>query len=373
MKQIVYYQTECLNDIKKILKDQNVNSILLFSDSPAFTLTGAKDFFSKLESNYVIHNVNNFSPNPKFKELNNILNEIQKIEFDIIIAIGGGSVIDMAKLVKIFSAQNFTANKYFEEHLKFVDSTKKMIAIPTTFGTGSEATHFAVLYKERVKHSIADEKILPEYVILDPLLTKSIPDYVAACSAMDAFSQAIESFWSVNATDESRKYSSEAITILKNYIVSAVNEKDIESKQKIQYAAYLAGKAINISKTTAPHAFSYTLTSHYNIPHGQAVGIFLPVILKFNYENSENSQGTWNSLKNELLIILEVTNVDKAVEFIYEIMSSIGLKTKIIDFDLPISEVKEKLKNGVNTSRLTNNPVLISNKDIFSILDKACN
>ena len=92
MKQIVYYQTKGLTDIRKILKDQNIKKILLFSDSPAFTLTGAEEFFSKLESNYEIYNVNNFSPNPKFEELSNILNEIQKVKFDIIIAVGGGSV-----------------------------------------------------------------------------------------------------------------------------------------------------------------------------------------------------------------------------------------------------------------------------------------
>lgn len=370
MKQTVYYQTEGLSDIKKILKDENIDKILLFSDSPAFTLTGAEEYFSKLESNYEIYNVNNFSPNPKFEELSDILNEIQRIEFDIIIAVGGGSVIDMAKLVKIFSAQDFPADKYFEESIKFADSTKKMIAIPTTFGTGSEATHFAVLYKEKVKHSIADANILPEYVILDPSLTKSIPDYVAACSAMDAFSQAIESFWSVNATEESRKYSSKAIKLLINDIVSAVKEKNIESKQKIQYAAYLAGRAINISKTTAPHAFSYTLTSYYNIPHGHAVGIFLPVIFRFNYENSKNSQGIWNSLKKELLVLLGTNNVDEAVKFIYEIMSSIGLKTKIKDFDLPIIIVKDKVINGVNASRLKNNPVSISEYDIINILEE---
>ncbi len=370
MKQIVNYKTEGLNDIKKILKDQNIERILLFSDSPSFTLTGAEEFFSELESHYEIYNVNNFSPNPKFEELNKILNEIPRIEFDIIIAVGGGSVIDMAKLVKIFSAQDFPADRYFEESINFVNPTKKMIAIPTTFGTGSEATHFAVLYKEKVKHSIADAKILPEYVILDPLLTKSIPDYVAACSAMDAFSQAIESFWSVNATDESRKYSSEAIELLKNNMVSAVKEKNIGSKQKIQYAAYLAGKAINISKTTAPHAFSYSLTSHYNIPHGHAVGIFLPVIFKFNYENSNNSQGVWNSLKKELLILLGVNNADEAVKFIYEIMLSIGLKTKIKDFNLLIIEVKDKVKNGVNTSRLKNNPVPINEHDILNIIEE---
>jgi len=368
MKQIVYYQTEGLNDVKKILKDQKIKKILLFSDSPAFNLTGAKDFFSKLESDYIIYNVNNFSPNPKFVELNKILNNIQKIDFDIIVAIGGGSVIDMAKLVKIFSAQDFPADRYFEESINFVNPTKKMIAIPTTFGTGSEATHFAVLYKKKVKHSIADDKILPEYVILDPSLTKSIPDYVAACSAMDAFSQAIESFWSVNANEESRRYSSKAITILKDNMISAVKEKDIKSKRNVQYAAYLAGKAINISKTTAPHAFSYSLTSHFNIPHGQAVGIFLPVIFKFNYENHENSKGAWNSLKKELLLLLEVTNVDEAVKLIYDIMSSIGLKTKIKDLDLPLLEVQDKVRNGVNIPRLSNNPVYIGNWDILNII-----
>jgi len=370
MKQTVYYQTEGLCDIKKILKDQNIKKILLFSDSPAFALTGAEEFFSKLESNYEIYNVNNFSPNPKFEELNKILVEIQRMEFDIIIAVGGGSVIDMAKLVKIFSAQDFPANRYFEESIKFVDPTKKMIAIPTTFGTGSEATHFAVLYKEKVKYSIADAKILPEYVILDPSLTKNIPDYVAACSSMDAFSQAIESFWSVNATDESRKYSSEAIKLLINNMISAVKEKNIESKQRIQYAAYLAGKAINISKTTAPHAFSYTLTSHYNIPHGHAVGIFLPAIFKFNYENSKSTIGVWNSFKNELLTLLGVNNAADAVELINKIMLSIGLKTKIKDLNLPIIEVKDIVKNGVNSSRLKNNPVPISEYDILNIIEE---
>ena len=158
---------------------------------------------------------------------------------------------------------------------------KKLIAIPTTSGSGSEATHFAVVYVGGEKFSVAHPiYMLPNVVVLNPSLTYSMDSYQTALSGVDAFAQAMESYWSVNSTEESKKYSIEALELIIEHLPLAVNYND-NSRDIMLHAANLAGKAINIAKTSGAHAISYVLTSKFNIPHGQAVALTLPAWYDF--------------------------------------------------------------------------------------------
>jgi alcohol dehydrogenase class IV len=181
-----------------------------------------------------------------------------------ILAIGGGSVIDLAKAVIYNCIESSLPVPFFA-------------VAPTTAGSGTEATHFAVLYKERKKISIVHPSLLPVFVILDPVLTYSLPAYQTAASGMDALAQAIESYWNVNATKESKEYAAEAILLWRDFFEKAVVSPEPINREKILFAAHLAGKAIDITRTTGPHALSYYLTANHTIPHGQAVALFLPM------------------------------------------------------------------------------------------------
>lgn len=235
-----------------------------------------------------------------------------------------------------------------------------LAAIPTTSGTGSEATHFAVVYLEGKKYSLAHPAILPDYVVLDPGLTEGMSSYLTACTAMDALCQAIESFWSVNATEESTVFSRRGVELAIKYIKKAVLNPDRESREALQQAAYYAGKGINLAKTTAAHAFSYYLTSEYGIPHGQAVGLLMGWVfqnnLGVNEDNCIDPRGS-EYVKNRLAELCEMLNIKnpaEAEEFFTGLMEDLSLDSTEFVLD---AETKTELFKAVNRERLNNNPV----------------
>jgi alcohol dehydrogenase class IV len=163
---------------------------------------------------------------------------------------------------------------------------KPLIAIPTTSGTGTEATCFAVVYIDKTKYSLKHSSILPDYTIIDPTLTHAMPPLVTAATGMDALAQAIESYWGVKSTHESQAYAREAITLTLAYLKAAC-QNEVEARDAMSRAANLAGKAINLTETTACHAVSYPITSYFNVPHGHAVALTLASM--FGYINNLRS------------------------------------------------------------------------------------
>ena len=227
-----------------------------------------------------------FSSNPIHEEVCNGIAQFNGEACDSIIAIGGGSAIDVAKCIKLFCKMDGNSNYLLQE---FTDSGVPLIAIPTTAGTGSESTRYAVIYYEGKKQSITHESIIPDYVVLDPEMLRTLPLYQKKCTMLDALCQGIESWWSVNSTDESKAYSKRAAKeIIAHMDAYLTNPDDMEAAGHIMNASNYAGRAINITQTTAPHAMSYKLTSMYHIPHGHAVAVCLPKVWRYMLTHMEN-------------------------------------------------------------------------------------
>jgi alcohol dehydrogenase class IV len=248
------------------------------------------------------------------------------------LAIGGGSVIDLSKALILKNGEEKKPIPFF-------------VAAPTTAGSGTEATHFAVVYKYKKKISLVDPVLLPQLVILDPVLTYSLTPYQTAVSGMDVLAQAVESYWNKNATGESKMHSIQAILTWKDFFINAVKSPDEKSREKMQYAAYLAGKAINITRTTGPHALSYFLTANHGIPHGHAVALFLPLFFLYN-RNQE-----------ELYHLLGVENEKEAEHYILHCMKEAGLATKLSELNIDKENIIESLLDEVYEERFANNPM----------------
>ena len=139
--------------------------------------------------------------------------QINKSNSDLVIAIGGGRIIDAAKLISTNAFSNDNYKNIIKGNEIIKNKFLPLLVMPTTAGTGSEATHFSVVYLDEKKYSVASKKLLPEYVIADTSLVQKMPSYLKACTLFDAFSQAIESFWSVNSTASSKEYSKRAIEL----------------------------------------------------------------------------------------------------------------------------------------------------------------
>jgi alcohol dehydrogenase class IV len=375
VKQIVYIESNLHKNLKYILKENKPKKILLITGKHSYKSCGAKEWIQPILKSYKFSRFSEFDINPQFHDLLKGLDIYKKTYPDFILAIGGGSVLDMAKLIRIFASQSIMPHKIIEGSGKINRRGIPLIAMPTTAGSGSEATHFAVIYYKGKKYSVANKFIRPEYVFINPQLMLNLPAYLTAVTGMDALSQAIESFWSVNATTESQQYSSEVIkTIMKN-IVKVVNEPDYQSRLSMSKAAYLSGKAINISKTTAPHAISYTLTSKYGIPHGHAVALSLGEFFKFNSKTNKDDLNDPRGVSyvkqtmEKICLLLEVNNANEANLKIRNLMKSIGLEYKLSKLLSNADAERDEISKGVNIERLSNNPRKVTYTVIQNILN----
>jgi alcohol dehydrogenase class IV len=292
----------------------------------------------------------------------------------MIIAVGGGSVMDMAKLVNIFRSNGGEMMSYVTGRTPIEKPGLPLAAVPTTSGSGSEATHFAVLYVDKVKYSVAHEYMRPDYCLIDPALTESLPPHLTASSGIDALGQAIESYWSVNSTDASKSYSEQAIELAVGHLKQAVKSPDKASRQAMAEAAHLAGKAIDIAKTTGPHAISYYFTSHYDVPHGHAVALTLGRFIHFNSRVSSRDVADRRgadyvrATMERLLGLLGVQSAEEGTAMIESLIAEIGLETDVRKVGLCDSAAVAELVRGVNAERLKNNPRKVRPDDIPLLL-----
>lgn len=303
----------------------------------------------------------NFSQNPELTKIITGISTWEKFKPDLVIAIGGGTALDVAKSINILAIQEGDVQNIITNKKTLKNSDIPLVAIPTTAGSGSEATHFAVVYIDGEKYSLTHSSMLPSYVILDVSLLDGISSQQAAYSGIDALCQAIESMWAVNANEESKRYSSEAIILIRESILGAVKGGSSESKTKMMRAAYLAGKAINISKTTASHAMSYALTKKFGVVHGQAVSVTLPELFIYNSNVSNtdvNHPGGVNGVNEiitELCNLFEVDTPEEFTSVFHTLMQSISLSTQLRSLGIPEESIPD-LANSVSIERASNNP-----------------
>lgn len=303
----------------------------------------------------------NFVPNPLLESVVEGVSLFRREKCDTIVAVGGGSAIDVAKCIKLFSNMNAEEN-YLNQVI--VPNDVPLIAIPTTAGTGSEATRYAVIYYNGVKQSISDYSCIPSVVLLDDSTIDTLPLYQKKSTMMDALCHSIESFWSINSTEESKEYSKEAIRmIIANY--EAYVAGDNSRNGLMLKAANLAGKAINITQTTAGHAMSYKITSLYTIAHGHAVALCLKSIWPFMVEHIDkciDCRGIDYLKKtfHEIAIELGCCSVDEAIgkfcRMVDEMELFVPQNVNAEDFSI--------LKKSVNIERLKNTPITLTEEDI---------
>lgn len=300
-----------------------------------------------------------YSANPKIEEVREGLRLYRDEGCDAIISLGGGSAMDVAKCIKLLAAEGGSDFPSFGDPL---DRRVPHLAIPTTAGTGSESTHFAVVYIDGEKHSIAHDAALPEWALLEPRLLESLPAYHKKASLLDALAQCVESIWASSATEQSREYAERALRLILDnffaYFHKAVSF-DAELTRRMQLAANLSGKAINLTKTTAPHAMSYGLTSKYGIAHGHAASLCLRgVWLSFDKLVQEGNPAALRLAEplDRLTRLFGAGSGPEAIGKLDVILEALQLTPpKLSEFaDL------DALVTSVNVERLGNSPVPLS-------------
>ena len=358
------------NELTVLLKDKAFNKIFIICGHKSYNSSGAK----KLLDNLLIKkNVSYFFKKhayPDINELEKIIQELNAASPDLIIAVGGGSVLDYAKIANVLSNSENLRNEIKNNSYVVKKRLTKLIAIPTTAGSGAEVTSNSVIYIDKIKYSIESSELRPDFFFLIPELVIGASNTIKASAGFDAIAQAIESLISKKSNDKSLMFAQKSLKISSKYYLDYLNKPTHENTSAMCLAANLSGEAISISKTTAPHAVSYPFTSIYNISHGHAVSLTLDKFLKFNYNNSEKSNSIFR-LKDRYQIMFDITktnNIESFDEYLKDLKRNANLESDFSKLGINISENYSRIISGINILRLSNNPVELNKEDLKEII-----
>ena len=353
---------------------EGATKVFLVCDS-SFPFLNIKTDIENIGKPHVLFS--DFTPNPLYEQVCKGIELFQITKCDSILAVGGGSAIDVAKCIKLAvltkEGNASLIPPLVNTRVECDGSKIPFVAIPTTAGTGSESTHNAVMYYEGAKQTVTNDGVLPDYAVLEPTVLKTLPLYQKKCTIMDALCQGIESWWSVNSTEESYEYSRKTIELIIANWRKYIFENDDEAAKQIMLAANYGGRAINITQTTAAHAFSYKITSLYKLPHGHAVAVCLPEIWEYMIGHMDKcldgrGQDYLARIFEQISKAMGGEDLKQAIFVFRQMMTEMDLKN-------PVAENKEVevdvLTHSVNPVRLKNNPVLLdvnTIRELYSII-----
>jgi phosphonate metabolism-associated iron-containing alcohol dehydrogenase len=338
------------NSISEIDRYINGRRALLIT-SQGFVKRG---FVVKIQSltNKIIGVLSEVDSHPEFKDVKVIYNKARRIDYDVILALGGGSVMDVAKFV---SVQNNNRDYSFVEGLaKGLEKSAEykvtpIISIPTTSGTGSEVTPFSTIWDmtEKKKYSLHLPDLMSELAIYDPMLTITVPKDITIHTGLDTLSHALESIWNKNANPITIGYAIKAAKLVLDNLVKLSDDlKNIEYRNDMMKASMFAGLAFSNTQTAMAHAISYYITSHKGVPHGIACSFTLPMLM-------DNIIGKYGFVDDALRDIFG----DLSSSVLRSMLHELNVSTDFIDYDINSSDLEEIKKLVQNHSRADNSLV----------------
>lgn len=352
------------------IKETGCKKILLVCDGSIFY---QKEFNAHLNGidklGVEIIGFRDFQPNPLYENVQDGVKLFRRKRCDAIIAIGGGSAMDVAKCIKLYSNLPGDGKEGSWLTSEYIPNDLPFLAIPTTAGTGSEATRYAVIYFDGKKQSVTSESFIPGTVLMDPNTLITLPPYQKKSTMCDALCHAIESFWSVNSTEESKTYSKAAIQgVMEN--IEGYLENTEDGRAGMLRAANLAGKAINITQTTAGHAMCYKITSLFKSAHGHAAVLCDRILFTWMVENTDKCtdprgqeylRGTLDEIGQAMGCANGKAGADKLVEIFDALELEVPFATE---------EQYEELRTSVNSVRLKNHPIQLNEETIDELYHK---
>jgi glycerol dehydrogenase-like iron-containing ADH family enzyme len=367
---------ESVADLGPLLDALHLAKVMLVLDRGAAKATGMEGTLRDALGDRLLTIFEDFTPNPSSDQPLKAARAALAAGAEGLVAFGGGSCLDVAKVGSLAAGSPVLAEEIVRGRGITADlKPLPVVAIPTTSGTGSEATHFAAIYVDGHKVSIAHPLMRPRGVILDARLHAGMPMFVAATTGLDAFCQATESLWAVGATPESRTDALYAQAHIVPHLAPSVLTANIEHRRAMMLGAHYAGRAINVSKTTAAHALSYELTTRFGVAHGLAVALTLGHIAAFNAQLSDSDCTSPKGSKEARASVHQAcsalaSNPAEMPEAMRSILRTLGLPASLREAGVT-SDSLVPMAEAADTVRLSNNPRRLSTRDALEILTSA--
>lgn len=365
------FGADSLSELPRLAAELGMTRILLVTGQASFAASGAAAVLPALRQVATVETWSDFSPNPRVEDLTAGSALLGSFQPDGIVAIGGGSVLDMAKLLSVLGDVAADDRTQMEAAIRanaVAARSRPLVLVPTTSGSGSEATHFAVVYIGEEKFSVAGSAVLPDRVVLDPTLTLSASSYQKATSVIDAVAQAVESRWARGATADSRAFADDALRDLVAAAPAFV-AGDVDAAVPAARGSYLAGRAIDLSKTTGAHALAYGLTKRHGVSHGHAVATTLGAWARLHAAHVADP-AAHARLGDDLAALSDIVGADgpdALGDWLDAFANSLGLEVKLEALGVPHDDVAV-MAGQVNHERLGNNPVGLDQAGVGSLL-----
>jgi alcohol dehydrogenase class IV len=355
----VYSGIGSLKNIEKILKKENIKKLTIFTDGGIKNNYFFKEIINEIEKSKLPFNIlDNLATEPTYQDVDKVMSELQKYDTDFIIAIGGGSVMDIAKLCSILKGADYTVKDLLKDPSIGVKKIKTLM-IPTTCGTGSEATCNSIVAvpEEGVKVGIVNDNLIPDYVILDPITVQNLPKKLIAATGVDALAHCIECLTSKKANIFSDLYAlAGGVLIFKNIREAYLNPENLEAKTNMLIGAFYGGIAITSSGTTAVHALSYPLGGKYHIPHGISNAIMMLPVMEFNKDACYEQ---FSKLCDQLNPTMVNESIEKKAEYILleikDIIKVTEIPMNLEEFNVTKKDLEFLVDAGSKVTRLLSN------------------
>lgn len=374
---VVAYGDQSVRRVPAHVHALGARRVLLVCGRRSFEASGAAAMLPDLESVAELRRWSDFAPNTDAADLWVGLEVMREFEPDLVLGVGGGSALDMAKLLCTFrDIPGSHVVGTIRDGLEPKTRREHLVLVPTTSGSGAEATHFAVVYVGNDKFSIGGEGMRPDAIALDPTLAVTGTPYQRATSGIDAVCQAIESLWAVSATERSRRFARIALRVLLPAIERFVNNPEPQSARAMCIGSHFAGRAIDISRTTAAHALSYGITKNYGVSHGHAVALTLGAFLELHahpapaYLHPDVDPAQHELTMNEIFSYFSAHDGGAGRAAFQHLLRRIGLPSTIGDASATAIDPGHLIRT-VNVERLSNNPIVLDEAKLGAILERS--
>ena len=366
---------DCLKDAGDQLGELGFKKALIVTDKVLGQIGIVKKVTDVLDNKNIEYAIyDETKPNPTVKNVNDGLALLKEKECDFVISLGGGSAHDCAKGIALLATNGGEIKDY-----EGVDKSKKpqlpMVGINTTAGTGSEMTLFAIITDEErhIKMALVDKHLTPIIAVNDPMLMLAMPKSLTAATGMDALTHAIEAYVSTSATPITDACAEKAIELISNYLVNAVeNGQDVEARDMMAYAEYLAGMAFNNASLGYVHAMAHQLGGFYNLPHGVCNAILLPHVQEYNKATSASRLAKIAKIMGgNIEELTDEQGADLCIDMIKSLSQTIGIPEGLGVLGVKESDFETLATNALNDDCSLTNPRKGNLEEVIDIFKKA--
>lgn len=358
----------------KYAQNLGAKKVLLVTDKVVQKEQWVLDVIESLkQENLKFEIFNNISPNPRDYEVMEGAESYKSKNCDVIIAIGGGSVLDAAKGIGIVATNN-KAIHYFEGIDKIQVPMPPLVCIPTTGGTSADVSQFAIInnISDKYKMAIISKAVVPDLALIDPETLNSMSGYLTACTGIDALAHAFESFVSNANSPFTDLYAIESVKLItRNLPLALKNQADSESRNKLMLGSLYAGLAFSNASLGCVHSLAHSLGGYFDLPHGECNAILLPHVVDYNYDSASERYSELGKHLGLDVRSSSTNNKKELVEYLLKFKQDCGISNTLNNHQITSDILPDLARRAINDPCNATNPKAPSKKDLELIYSEA--